>query len=275
MRLLLRPFESELPIRDFTTNLINFGIQEKDPSQKLGPYTKPEYTLQYVTEGKGYYEIAGKKYTVKKGDMFCLFKNKMLSYKSDNLEPYTYYWIGFDGSNTKILLNLMGFTEEHPIVHYLDDKIIEIFQKITNSLLKETFSSLVKAQGYLYELFSLLLSYKKENISTLNKSSYRIISNALDFIKNNYNDNITISQIAKQVGLCRSHFCVQFNKYVGVSPMEYLMNYRISKAQILLRQKLPVTEVAINCGFSSISNFSVQFKKVIGISPKEYKLYGL
>lgn len=273
MRLFLKPFEDDLPISDIAISLVNFGVQEKDPSQTLGPIIKPEYTLQYMIDGKGYYEIEGKKYIVKKGDMFCLFKDTVLAYHSDNIDPYNYYWIGFDGVNAKEFLKLIGFTTNRPVINYSNDKISEIFEKIKSTLLQKTFSSLVETQSLLYELLALLLSFNPDNLSTLKNSNDTAIKKAINFIKNNYYDNIAISQIAENVGLCRSHFCVLFKKNVRISPMKYLMNYRISRAQIMLRNNVSVAETAISCGFSSISNFSVQFKKVVGVSPAKYKSY--
>ncbi len=271
MRILLKPFEKELPTNDLSINLVNFGVQEKDPFQRLGPFIKPEYTLQYVTEGNGFFEIGGKHYKIKEGDMFCLFKNELLAYGADKKDPYTYYWVGIDGMNAKRLLELIGFSVENPVIHFADERIVSIFQKLKNALLENNFANLVKAEGHVYELISLLLSFKPQFLRPLETASERIVSLTIEYINRNYNDNITITEIAKQLGFCRNYLSVIFKKQMGVSPMEYLMNYRISRAQIMLAEKMSVTETAINCGFPSISNFSMQFKKIVGVTPYVYK----
>ena len=60
-----------------------------------------------------------------------------------------------------------------------------------------------------------------------------------------------------------------FKKYVGVSPKQYITNYRMTKAKNLLEDGLPVTDVSNRCGFSDIYYFSKAYKKHFGYPPSQ------
>jgi transcriptional regulator GlxA family with amidase domain len=66
-----------------------------------------------------------------------------------------------------------------------------------------------------------------------------------------------------------------FKQHTGETPMNYIIRLRIDKAkQMLLRQQASTTQVALECGFTSLSHFSNVFKKLTGKSPREFTLAG-
>jgi AraC-like DNA-binding protein len=83
----------------------------------------------------------------------------------------------------------------------------------------------------------------------------------------------TVAQLAKTAGLSRSAFFERFSCSVGVSPMEYLLGWRMATAKELLRgQALDIEQVAERVGYGSGSNFSTAFKRHVGTPPKRYML---
>ena len=78
------------------------------------------------------------------------------------------------------------------------------------------------------------------------------------------------------IPLSKYHFIRVFKRIMGTTPYNYLTNYRINNAKILLKTTdLSVYEIAERCGFSDTSNFIVQFKKHTGQKPLEYRRYFL
>ena len=78
----------------------------------------------------------------------------------------------------------------------------------------------------------------------------------------------TVSELAREAALSRSTFFERFRREVGVSPMEYLLGWRIAIAKDLLRgNDVTVSEVAQRVGYSSSSTFSVAFTRQVGASP--------
>lgn len=81
----------------------------------------------------------------------------------------------------------------------------------------------------------------------------------------------TVVALAKEAGLSRSTFFERFSEAMGVTPIEYLLSWRMALAKDLLRRKkLSVAEVAEQVGYGSASAFSVAFSRHVGMPPGDY-----
>ncbi|WP_438349153.1 AraC family transcriptional regulator [Paenibacillus sp. FA6] len=91
-------------------------------------------------------------------------------------------------------------------------------------------------------------------------------------IHQSYDLKITINEIATAGSVCRSRCCELFKKYVGQTPNNYLIKYRIQKScEMLLETNRPVSEIAIACGFQTASYFSYVFRNLIGLVPQDFR----
>ncbi|MBE6829712.1 MAG: helix-turn-helix transcriptional regulator, partial [Ruminococcaceae bacterium] len=110
--------------------------------------------------------------------------------------------------------------------------------------------------------------------STQQANGYEYVQKAIKFIEYNYSSDIGITDIASSVGISRSHLYRLFMQHISLSPNEYLMRYRISKASELLESRnLSVGEVAYSAGFSDQLYFSRVFKKCMGTPPSRFTCY--
>lgn len=92
------------------------------------------------------------------------------------------------------------------------------------------------------------------------------------YIRENYFRQISLETISKVVKMSPFVFSRYFKKNSGVGFVEYLNRVRTNKACYLLRETdYLVHEIAVECGFVSISNFNKQFRKTEGISPRDYR----
>ena len=106
--------------------------------------------------------------------------------------------------------------------------------------------------------------------SEVNRSE--VIRPALEYIAENYSDNITIEQLAETVHLSKSYFMSRFRQSAGVSAVEYITQYRIRVAcSVLTESSKTVSEISFECGFRNLSNFNRQFKRLMGCTPNEYR----
>ncbi len=98
------------------------------------------------------------------------------------------------------------------------------------------------------------------------------ISLAVEYIHTNYNIQMTLDDIARQVNYSQYHFIRIFKKETGLSPFEYLTKYRLDKARELLSDSpLSITEICLQCGFQNSSHFATVFKRNTGLSPSAYR----
>lgn len=145
-----------------------------------------------------------------------------------------------------------------------------LFRKITDHQSPLTRLSLLIA------LFELLLEDKDiQHISERPPSlPYRNqrVEMILDFIDKNFTTPLTLQQVAEQSYCSISAVKRDMNDFIGLSFSEYLLQMRIKKACFLLRTTpLPLSVVAMQCGFQGISYFHRQFSKLINETPARYR----
>ncbi len=126
-----------------------------------------------------------------------------------------------------------------------------------------------------YRFFDLLHEgnrIHRTDQSPAKNSDTLFVKTALQYINDHYTETISTRDIAGALVYSKEHFCRLFKTCFSVSFTEYLTQYRIEKAKLMLSDHSS-SEVAELCGFSSQSNFSRVFRESVGISPSEYKKF--
>ena len=113
----------------------------------------------------------------------------------------------------------------------------------------------------------------EQSINTNQMEVTPLIQQAIDYIKENHQRNITLNEIALNCCLSRYHFSHLFKKEVGLSLIDYLNRLRIDKSLSFLEMTdLPISEIAARTGFHDANYFSRMFKKYMQFSPTDYRL---
>ena len=95
------------------------------------------------------------------------------------------------------------------------------------------------------------------------------------FLKSGFDEKITVQTLCERFKISQSHLFYLFSRYVGVSPMEYLISLRMEQAMGLIRStSLSIGEIAAAVGYADPQYFSRQFKKRTGKSPTEVRCRG-
>lgn len=249
-------------------HLLFSGREACAPGYVFGPAKRTNYLLHYVLKGQGTYEVNQKCYTLHKGQAFLIYPGDITLYKADDIDPWTYLWIGFDGLDCDHLLEDLGFSKQHHICStetpsITEDKLKSIVAS-SSSDLAEPLKRLAAITGF----FSSLLT--KVPRRSMYKSNP--IDGALTFIHHNYQYDIRISHLAETVNMERSWLYRLFMEEMGLSPKAYLTVHRLKVAKSYLQTtSLSLTEIALSCGFISSSSFHKHFKKAFGITPKAYR----
>ena len=101
------------------------GFEKCVPLHSFGPAIRPNFLLHYVLDGKGYYYVDDKKYTITKNQGFLINPNTVTFYQADKDDPWTYLWIGIDGLKVSHYLKAIGLDKENLIFKYNDPDILK------------------------------------------------------------------------------------------------------------------------------------------------------
>lgn len=126
--------------------------------------------------------------------------------------------------------------------------------------------------GNLSIIFGQLKKYSFFVAQKTATHEHQFEKSVFEYITQHFSEAITSRTVAKELYLNNSYFCRLFKKYFGTCFAGYLMEYRIEKAKVLLKNnKQSISDIVIKTGFNSFSYFSKVFKNVVGITPSEYR----
>jgi AraC-like DNA-binding protein len=112
----------------------------------------------------------------------------------------------------------------------------------------------------------------EESLLVRNGKAKELVHIAKQYILDNYDDNITVADVAGYVFLSQGYFARAFREEMGQSPMAFLIEVRIRKACELLRESdLKISNIAEQIGFASPQRFNVAFRKLMGMTPMEFR----
>ena len=98
------------------------------------------------------------------------------------------------------------------------------------------------------------------------------LKRAMNYMHAHYGEHFSLEELARQALTSRSELCRCFRRMLGMPPKEFLMQYRIQQAEILLKNSAySIADVAEFTGFSSPSHFGSCFLRYVGCTPREYR----
>lgn len=222
-----------------------------------------QYLLIYVCSGELIVEMNGKKSTAQTDQVVLL----------DCRFPHKYYctgtsdflWFHFNGNSSKFYWDHLY--EQSDIVfsgqHALDTghsfrRVLAYAQEVPNN------EHLVSM--HIARILARLASPTEHAVSQHG------LEPAVRHIRDHFDENITLDELANLCSMSPSHFIRSFGKYLNRTPHEYLLAYRLqqSKRQLLTTSD-SIERIAEQCGFNSASHFARAFRKSNGISPTEFR----
>ena len=109
-------------------------------------------------------------------------------------------------------------------------------------------------------------------ISSHSTKENSIIDQAVLYINKNYNKDISLADVSREVNISPYYFSKVFKDEMGENFIEYLTNIRIEKAKDLIKNsECSMKEICVMVGYSEPNYFSRSFKKKVGVTPTEYK----
>lgn len=176
---------------------------------------------------------------------------------------------------TKTLRDIQNHTIVlHTLLSEGAPEIRQVVSELCDALSGRTPGYEFMTQAALYKLFGTVMQKKlydehpKEDIAAEHLVS---VKNVLDYISENYDNNISLETLARIAGMNPKYFCRYFRSMTERTPIDYLNYYRIECAcEMLSTKDITIKEVAISCGFNDESYFIKTFHKYKGTTPKQF-----
>ena len=245
----------------------NTGVQRCEGSYSWGPGVRDHYLIHYVISGKGAYQVGGQRFELVAGDLFLARPDERIFYQADPGDPWEYCWVGFHGTEARLLLDQTDLTSETPVLRMVSPDVYKQMMRIYESRGSLPHQSAFMT-GALYQLLAALM--RGRHAPPVRRSDDSV-QRACDYIANNLAMPITVEDIAAHVGLSRSRLYRLFMEELGLSPVQALTQVRIRQACALLRRgDLSVKAVAASVGYENQLYFSRRFREIMGCAPTEF-----
>jgi YesN/AraC family two-component response regulator len=253
--------ERELPFY-----IIGIGINEQEYHViRPSGYNFPQ--IIYCTKGSGRLLVGGNTYSIAPNTAFYLPAYVPHEYYSTD-DIWDTHWVTFDGFAVKETLEKLGFTKPFVYnfnnINNLDIIFHKIFLNITTDRIFGQFHSSAILYDYLIEFYRCI------NNKVTKKN--HILLSVIDYIDDNYHNNITLEDLCAIMKVSSQHLCRLFQKHLQMRPTEFISKKRIQEAKkLLLTSDLTVNDISKTVGFHNCNYFCILFKRYEAMSPGGYR----
>ncbi len=234
-----------------------------------------QYQLEFCTEDCGTTYIDGTPYPILKNHIFCA---KPTQKRWTHL-PFRCYYLHF----TPVEGRINDVLQELPLCFSVSEEKMQSFVHQIGQILTLRRAAKTQVAEKELQFYSTLLNFlsqlqqesrRWEEEETQNVSAHNLqaISQSIAYLEENYSQKCTLDELAHAANFSPIYFHKLFKNITGQSPAEYLLRFRITKAQELLAATdLPLCDIALQCGFTSQSYFNYVFRREKQCTPAEYR----
>lgn len=245
------------------------------PKERYGPHSHQRIEINYVRKGRCILYLDHESVNFKEGEMMIITSgvNHMFEAGSKGTtllqleflpDIFSDARLHTDGSSPAAL-----FTGNNRVFKIVNNtRIMQAVQRIVSELnsRKPHYEYLV----VMYYAELLLLVYRYIDETSIASEGNATLGRAIRLMRAGYSQPLSISGLAAELGCSDRYLRHLFQRYLNITPVEYLNQVRINKAIELFRNtQLSVKEVAYECGFRSPQYFSRKFKEQTGSSPRK------
>jgi AraC-like DNA-binding protein len=270
--------------------VLNVGLAVHNADWNWKNVNSPFTRLYYVTEGSAQIELPDGIYTLSPKHMYFIpaftihtniCKSNFVHYYlhiyedhySDN--DWLDHWkfpVEIEATDLDLaLFKRLCEINPHMTLQKSDPTTYDNNPTLMQNLIKNrqrAFCDKVESRGIVFQLLS---RFFKQGQSKIEMEDNRIAKTVL-YIRKHLNEAIELEKLAEISCLSKDHFIRLFKKELGTTPLQYINQKKIEKAQLLLiREELAVKEIAFQLAFDDYSYFNRLLKKTTGVTPQEYR----
>ncbi len=255
--------------------------QGKDSMYKVWHEFGNRVMFLYVNRANGSLVTHEKVHPMKKGALYFVGAKKSHYTVPDNIDTYVRDKLFLPLSRFEAIRELCDennrftqlFTSDKLVYAQIplqeQGKVEQLFSELQKHQTDERYSQALLV-SVCAKLFVYLDKYTINHLPVSTTSNF--VFKAIEYINKHITEALTVDEISTAVFMSKYYFCRKFKKITGLSVMEYILITRLSLAQeMLLNEKLTVSQISDQCGFSSLAYFCNIFKQRNGQTPLQYR----
>ncbi|RKP44275.1 AraC family transcriptional regulator [Cohnella endophytica] len=233
----------------------------------------PHFNLHLVTQGRGYVEIDGKTYELKAGDSFLFSPYQAQHYYSSEEEPWEVYFVHFYGTKIKEFLAEKGFYLTSLWTMKQREGLVRSFGSLIEGAEKNKLWQPAVLSTLTYAIVAEYVTQATPLAPRKDRSSADLVMSLMPELQERACEPFELKEWADRANVSTFYFCKLFRKLTHLSPMEFITLCRIRQAKQMLieNRHMPLANLALSCGYPSVSYFIQRFKKQEGLTPQEYR----
>lgn len=248
-----------------------FQIADRETARPPRVHYHPDFEVYYLTEGRCRYFIHDKSYSLTVGDLVVI-------------QPGSIHKVIYETpSHSRLLFNCTRDYVPPSVLQVMDQithfpqsadtakQIASLFRRLREAVCQPDAFSEDTIRCCAMQLFLLMAKASANRTPLATSSSF--VEQAVAYIRSNYSERFTLTDVARYCAVSPEHLSRVFKKETGFGFNEYLNMYRLKKAESLLKsgQAQSIAQVALRCGYSDSNYFSGAYKKMYGIAPSRVK----
>lgn len=230
----------------------------------------PDHILIYCVEGGGKLTLDDKTLSIGSGDFIYLPRGSSHHYQANKRQPWSIYWLHFDGELADEFYNYIQLPEYHLNIG-VQPRVIRVFDGVaalrhSRNNLGEFVQGGHQVQALLSYIALLSEQRRIQSGASLDLEKIRAI------MQENIHGQLDLDTLANEAKLSKYYFSKKFKELTGEPPIRYFINMKMQRACYLLdSNSRPVKQIAEELGYDDNFYFSRLFKKSIGMSPEHYR----
>ncbi len=260
---ILTPRISSLPI--YVTQIcMNF----REANLISRPNGHEDHQISVCRRGHGVFNCHGQSYKIMPGDIFYFAPFVPHSYSAQSEEPWIVDFVNFRMGSSSLLVE-----DQHFVCRSGNPKFSPWIRQMYHLLEGSGIYPQMEASKILHQaVIELAEEYCRLSPgSTAPKNSP--IDTVIHFMESNFDKDISAEDLANRIGVSVSYLCRIFKNSYHLTPLQYLILLRISKAKEYMSRypDKSIREISRLCGYHDSSYFGAEFKRITGMTPKTYR----
>lgn len=226
----------------------------------------------YCVDGAGEVTAGDACVNVGAGDLILLPQNVSHDYTASPGQPWSVYWVHFQGTSTRLFLDYLGYHELRPLVRPgVAPALLAAFNSLL-SVRKTGYSTraFINAANQLRHLMTQFASETRRHQG--GQQGGLDLDSLRTYMQDNIHEQLNLDALAAVAHLSKYHFATRYKALTGYSPIRHFLHMKIEYAcQLLDNTEMSVKAIAAELGYADPLYFSRLFSKTLGISPRAYR----